>query len=64
MLEFMRGNMEDRIPSEGFIIRNQYAYRATAVAIMKKEQIDTVKHRNGKTYTLSQLQGAMITRKK
>ena len=54
-------NKNERIPSFGYVLYGRPCYRATTVALMKREKIETVTHKNGKEYTLEELEEAMLT---
>jgi len=50
------------IPATGYIFKlwNLKGYRATAYAYMKRENVKVIQNVNGKTYTLKQIEDALI----
>lgn len=55
-------NNTKQIPNNGYLLTlwNQKGYRATAHAYMKRENIYFVSNENGETYSLSEIENAMI----
>jgi len=49
-------------PTQGYILEKweTSGYRSTAVAYMKREKLKEVKHKNGRVYSLEELEDAMI----
>lgn len=54
--------MNENIPTYGYILKNwnTIGYRATAYAYMKREGVNIIEHKNGKFYSLEEIQKAMI----
>jgi hypothetical protein len=53
---------KDLVPTFGYILEkwDQVGYRSTAYAYLKRENLSIVKNRNGKTYTIYQIENAII----
>lgn len=56
----------DNVPAQGYILEkwNQLGYRSTAYSYMKRENIGFVRNSNGETYSLAQIENALIGFKK
>ena len=53
---------QDQIPTSGFLLANwnQEGYRSTAHAYLKREGLYSIEHKNGRWYTLPEIESAMI----
>jgi hypothetical protein len=53
---------QNQVPTFGFLLTkwNQLGYRATAHAYLKREGFFSVEHKNGRWYTLTEIENAMI----
>jgi hypothetical protein len=51
-----------QVPTFGYILKNWNAigYRATAHAYMKREGLVSVEHKNGKFYSLEEIENSML----
>ena len=55
-------NNKPQPPSFGYMLKlwKQKGYRATAHAYMKRENIDFIENENGHTYSINEIEKAMI----
>ena len=56
-------NVTEKVPTDGYILplwNRKGAYRATALAYMKREIVKEVEHYKGRWYTLNQIESAII----
>lgn len=53
----------EKVPAFGYILpnwNNVLSYRATAFAYMQRENVRTVKHKDGRLFTFDQIKSAML----
>mgnify|MGYP006331924581 FL=1 len=53
---------ENQVPTHGYLLElwDMIGYRSTAYAYLKREGLLSIQHRNGKWYSLEEINNAMI----
>lgn len=53
---------KEKTPSFGYVLRkwNVVGYRATALAYMQRENLNSVEHRNGRIYSRKAIEDSII----
>jgi hypothetical protein len=53
---------DEKTPTYGYILKNwnTIGYRATAYAYMKREAVNIIEHKNGRFYSLEEIENSMV----